>query len=100
MRVEDRLAVAITTVRGELQRTIAEGERSALVFRAGPVEMEFQVSFSKTGSTEAPVRASVISAGAKGELQLRDTSPHPLLTPVQRSEGRGPDDRFGWRPLA
>src|SRR5438552_6612021 len=83
------LSEAIATVRAELERAIEEGEGSALAFRAGPVEMEFQVSFSKTGSANAGVRAWVVSAGAKGELSSAAT--HRLkfsLTPVRRSDGR------------
>jgi hypothetical protein len=82
------LADAIATVRRELEQAIAEGETSALAFRAGAVEMEFQVSFSKTGSANAGVRAWVISAGAKGELSSAAT--HRLkfsLTPVRRGDG-------------
>jgi len=76
------LADAIATVRRELERAIDEGESSALAFRAGPVEMEFQVSFSKTGSACAGVRAWVVAAGAKGELSNSATHHLKLaLTP-------------------
>jgi hypothetical protein len=82
------LADAIATVRRELERAIQEGETSALAFRAGPVEMEFQVSFSRTGSASAGVRAWVVSAGAKGELSSSATHRLKLsLSPVRRSDG-------------
>jgi hypothetical protein len=85
------LAEAIATVRGELERAIAEGAEEALAFRPGPIEMEFQVTFSKTGSTEAGVRAWVVSAGAKGQLSSSETHRLKLsLTPVQRSDGKDP----------
>jgi hypothetical protein len=85
------LAEAIATVRAELERAITEGERSALAFWAGPVEMEFQITFSKTGSTNAGVRAWVISAGAKGQLSSTDMHRLKLsLTPVRRSDGSDP----------
>jgi hypothetical protein len=82
------LSEAIATVRAELERAIEEGEGSALAFRAGPVEMEFRVSFSKTGSAGAGVRAWVVSAGTKGELS--NSAMHRLtlsLTPVRRTDG-------------
>jgi hypothetical protein len=85
------LAEAIATVRAELERAIAEGEGSALAFRAGPVEMEFQVTFTKTGSIDAGVRAWVVSAGAKGQASSSDTHRLKLsLTPVRRSDGGDP----------
>jgi Trypsin-co-occurring domain 2 len=85
------LAEAIATVRVELERAIAEGEQSALAFRPGPVEMEFQVTFSKTGSTEAGVRAWVVTAGAKGQLSNSQTHRLRLsLTPLRRVDGGDP----------
>lgn len=82
------LADAIATVRRELEHAIAEGEMSALAFRAGPVEMEFAVSFSQTGSANTGLRAWVVTVGAKGELSSAAT--HRLkfsLIPVRRSDG-------------
>ena len=82
------LSEAIATVRAELERAIEEGEGSALAFRAGPIEMEFQVSFSKTGSAGAGVRAWVVSAETKGELSNSATHRLKLsLTPVRRPDG-------------
>jgi hypothetical protein len=82
------LSEAIATVRQELEQAIAEGEGSALGFRAGPVELEFQITFTKAGSAEAGVRAWVVTAGAKGEIS--HSTVHTLklsMTPVQRSDG-------------
>lgn len=81
------LSDAIATVRRELEHAIEEGETSPLAFRAGPVEMEFLVSFSKTGSVGAGVRAWVVSAGAKGELSSSVVHRLKLsLTPVRRTD--------------
>ena len=44
------LADAIATVRAELEQAIATRRGSALDLRAGAVEMEFQVSFSRTAT--------------------------------------------------
>jgi hypothetical protein len=83
---------AIATVRAELERAIEEGERSALAFRAGPIEMELQVSFSKTGSAGAGVRAWVVSAETNGELPNSATHrPTPSLTPGRRHDGTDPE---------
>ena len=37
------LADAINQVRTELERTIKDGEKNSIAFRAGTVELEFQV---------------------------------------------------------
>ena len=61
------------------------GKDSALAFRAGPVELEFQVAFEATAAADAGVRVWVISAGAKGEAS--HSASHRLkvtLTPVGR----------------
>jgi hypothetical protein len=81
------LADAIATVRAELEQAIAAGKSSALAFRAGPVEMEFQVSFSRTGTGEAGIKAWVVTVGAKGEATSAAT--HRLkstMTPVPRDD--------------
>lgn len=82
---EVELAAAINQVREQLVRAIEDGEDSPIAFRAGPVEMEFEVTFSSTRSGDAGVRVWVVSAGAKGE-RVRATT-HRLkvsLTPVDR----------------
>jgi hypothetical protein len=65
----------------------------SIAFRAGPVELEFQVGFEAGVSSDAGVRVWVLSVGAKGEA-TRSTS-HRLkvtLTPVDR---RGKDTLIG-----
>jgi hypothetical protein len=82
------LAAAIGQVREQLALAIEQGKDSPIAFRAGPVEMEFEVSFSATVGGDAGVRVWVVSAGAKGE-QVRGTT-HRLtlsLTPVTRAGG-------------
>src|SRR5690348_15187315 len=80
------LAAAIGQVREQLALAIDQGKNSPIAFRAGPVEMEFEVTFSSTVGADAGVRVWVVSAGAKGE-QARGRT-HRLkvsLTPVDRS---------------
>jgi hypothetical protein len=82
------LAAAIGQVREQLARAIEQGKESPVAFRAGPVEMEFEVTFTSTVSGDAGVRVWVVSAGGKGE-RARGTT-HRLkisLTPVDRSGG-------------
>jgi hypothetical protein len=82
------LAEAIGQVRAELEKAIKEGERSEVAFRAGPVELEFEVAFAKTGGVQGGLQLSVLSFGAKRDRS--STSTHRVnvaLTPVDR-EGR------------
>lgn len=82
------LADAIATVRRELELAVGEGKDSPLAFRAGAVELEFSVTFSRSGSGSAGVRAWVVTAGAKGEVALATT--HLLrvsLSPLDRATG-------------
>ena len=82
------LASAIGQVREQLALAIEQGKNSPIAFRAGPVEMEFEVTFSVTVGGDAGVRVWVVSAGAKGE-QVRGRT-HRLtvsLTPVDRAGG-------------
>jgi hypothetical protein len=82
------LSEAIAVVRAELELAVVEGEGSELAFRAGPIEMEFQVGFSRTGTIGAGVRAWVVSAGAKGEASSSGTHRLKLsFTPVRRADG-------------
>jgi Trypsin-co-occurring domain 2 len=52
------LAEAIGVVRGELEAAIMAGAASQVAFEAGPVELEFEVAFTKTGKGEAGVKWS------------------------------------------
>jgi hypothetical protein len=87
------LADAIGQVRTELEQAIKEGEQSAVAFRAGTVELEFEVAFAKTGGVEGGLQLSVLSFGAKGERS--STATHRVtvaLTPVDR---QGQDKLIG-----
>jgi hypothetical protein len=82
------LADAIGQVRAELERAIEDGQRSAVAFRAGPVELEFEVAFARTGGVQGGFQLSVLSFGAKRERS--STATHRVtvaLTPVDR-QGR------------
>jgi hypothetical protein len=82
------LADAIGQVRTELEQAIKDGESSEVVFRAGPVELEFEVAFARTGGLSGGFQLSVLSFGAKGERSA--TATHRVkvaLTPVDR-QGR------------
>jgi hypothetical protein len=79
------LAEAIGQVRTELARAIEDGARSAVAFRAGPVELEFEVAFTKAGAVQGGFQLSVLSLGAKGERSSMVTHTVKVtLTPVDR----------------
>ena len=87
------LAEAIGQVRTELEQAIKDGEHSAVAFRAGPVELEFEVAFARTGGVQGGFQLSVLSFGAKGERS--STATHRVkvaLTPVDR---QGQDKLIG-----
>jgi Trypsin-co-occurring domain 2 len=82
------LADAISQVRMELERAIEEGAQSAVAFRAGPVDLEFEVAFTRTGGVAGGFQLSVLSLGAKRERSSSATHTVKVtLTPVDR-EGR------------
>ena len=82
------LADAIGQVRVELEQAIKDGEDSPVAFRAGPVEMEFEVAFTRTGGINGGFQLSVLSFGAKGEKSTAATHRVKVaLTPADR-EGR------------
>ena len=82
------LADAIGQVRAELEQAIKDGEESPVAFRAGPVEMEFEVAFTRTGGINGGFQLSVLSFGAKGEKSTAATHRVKVaLTPADR-EGR------------
>jgi len=87
------LSEAIGQVRSELERATEGGKDSKLAFRAGPVELEFQVAFEACAAADAGVRVWVLSVGAKGEASR--SASHRLkvtLTPVDR---QGKDTLIG-----
>jgi hypothetical protein len=80
-----RLSAAIAEVRRELSIAIEEGKDSAVAFRAGPIELEFDVAFDSTVGADATVRVWVVSLGAKGETHRSATNRLKVtLTPVDR----------------
>jgi hypothetical protein len=82
------LADAIGQVRAELEHAIKDGEESPVAFRAGPVEMEFEVAFTRAGGVSGGFQLSVLSFGAKGEKSTAVTHRVKVaLTPADR-EGR------------
>ena len=87
------LAEAIGQVRKVLERAIEEGAQSAVAFRAGPVELEFEVGFAKTGGAHGGLQLSVLSLGAKREHSSIITHKVTVtLTPVDR---QGQDKLIG-----
>lgn len=82
------LADAIGQVRAELEQAIKDGESSSVAFRAGPVELEFEVAFTRTGGINGGFQLSVLSFGAKREKSAGATHRVKVeLTPADR-EGR------------
>ena len=87
------LAVAIGQVRKQLAKAIEEGKDSPVAFRAGPVELEFDVEFTASGGADVGVRVWVVSLGAKGEVSRATTNRLKVtLTPVDR---QGKDKLIG-----
>lgn len=82
------MADAIGQVRTELEQAIKDGEKSSVAFRAGPVELEFEVAFTRTGGVNGGFKLSVLSFGAKREKSSAATHRVKVaLTPADR-EGR------------
>jgi hypothetical protein len=82
------LAEAIGQVRAELEQAIEDGKGSAVAFRAGTVQLDFEVAFARTGGVGGGFQLSVLSFGAKA--QHSSTATHRVtvaLTPVDR-QGR------------
>jgi hypothetical protein len=85
-QVPVELAVAIGQVREQLARAIEAGKDSPVAFRAGPVELEFEVAFTASGSGDVGVRVWVVSAGVTGEVSRATTNRLKVtLTPVDRA---------------
>jgi NTP-dependent ternary system trypsin peptidase co-occuring protein len=79
------LADAIGQVRAELEKAIEAGGDSPVAFRAGPVELEFEVAFTRTGGVNGGFQLSVLSFGAKGEKSSVATHRVKVaLTPADR----------------
>jgi hypothetical protein len=68
---EDRLpslADTIAAVRRELSAAQTAGQGQSILFRTGPVELEFEVAVTRTGGGQAGVQLWVLTLGGKGEL--------------------------------
>ena len=82
------LADTIAAVRRELSAAQQAGEGQAIQFRAGPVELEFEVAVTRTGGGQAGVKVWVLTLGAKGELEHASTQRIKVtLQPVDPQTG-------------
>jgi len=82
------LADAIDQVRAELEQAVKNGQQSPVAFRAGPVELEFEVAFTRAGGVNGGFQLSVLSFGAKHEKSVGATHRVKVaLTPADR-DGR------------
>jgi hypothetical protein len=83
------LADTIAAVRRELSSAQATGEGQPIVFRTGPVELEFEVAVTRTGGGQAGVQLWVLTLGGKGELANATTQRIKLtLQPVNPETGQ------------
>jgi hypothetical protein len=95
------LADTIAAVRRELSLAQAAGQGLPVQFRAGPVELEFEVAVTRTGGGQAGVQIWVLTLGGKGERAHAATQRIKVtLQPVNPETGqdariadahRGPD---------
>jgi Trypsin-co-occurring domain 2/Coenzyme PQQ synthesis protein D (PqqD) len=60
------LADTIVAVRRELSSALAVGHGQPVQFRAGPVELEFEIAVNYTGGGQAGVQLSVLTLEAQG----------------------------------
>jgi Trypsin-co-occurring domain 2 len=82
------LADAIDQVRSELAAAIESGKDSPVRFRAGPVQLEFEVEVTGTKNVGAGIQVWVLSLGAKGERSAANSHKISItLMPV------GPDGK-------
>ena len=97
------LADTIAAVRRELGLAQAAGQGQAIQFRAGPVELEFEVAVTRTGGGQAGVQLWVLTLGAKGELGQATTQRIKVtLQPVNPETGQDAqiaDVRQGAEPV-
>ena len=89
-----RLAETVRSLRAELYEAMDEGAGEQLRFRAGAVELEFEVAVTEGKEGEAGARFWVITAG--GKASSANTATHRVkltLTPqVQRGDADDPLD--------
>jgi hypothetical protein len=87
------LADTIAAVRRELAAAQEAGQGQPVQFRAGPVELEFEVAVTRTGGGQAGVQLWVLTLGGKGELGQATTQRIKVtLHPV--NPGTGQDARI------
>jgi len=87
------LADAIGQVRSELEQAIKEGAQSAVAFRAGPVELQFEVAFTRTGSVKGGFKLSVLSFGAQRDRS--STATHTVKITLTPTDRQGLDKLIG-----
>ncbi len=82
------LADTVAAVRRELGIAQAAGQGEPVQFRTGPVELEFEVAVTRTGSGQAGVQLWVLTLGGKGELgRARTQRVKITLQPVNPETG-------------
>ena len=69
------LAEAIRRVRTELEQATKEGAQSGVAFRARPVELEFEVAFTKTGGYKVGFSCRCYRWGPNGSVLRRPLIP-------------------------
>jgi hypothetical protein len=83
------LADTIAAVRRELGAAQQAGVGQPVQFRAGPVELEFEVAVTRTGGGQAGVQVWVLTLGAKGELGHASTQRIKVtLQPIDSETGQ------------
>ena len=83
------LAETIAAVRRELSLAQAAGQGEPVQFRAGPVELEFEVAVTRTGGGQAGVQIWVLTLGGKLERERANTQRIKVtLHPVDRFTGQ------------
>jgi hypothetical protein len=82
------LADTIAAVRRELSAAQAAGQGQPVLFRTGPVELEFEVAVTRSGGGQAGVQLWVLTLGGKGELAHATTQRiRVTLQPVNPDTG-------------
>lgn len=80
------LARAISDLRAELLRAVAEGQGKDLRFKLDPVELELSVGMTYKGGANVGVKFWVVEIGAKGDMERAGTHKLKLkLTPVDKN---------------
>jgi Trypsin-co-occurring domain 2 len=83
------LADTIAAVRRELSAAQMAGAGQPIMFRTGPVELEFEVAVTRTGGGQAGVQLWVLTLGGKGELADATTQRIKVtLQPVDSQTGQ------------